>query len=60
MLRAAVLEELTISERIVRAGHEVVPRYRIIAPDGEHSIMVQLPDDIESRAMSACRSCAHS
>ena len=49
MLCAAVLEELTVSERVVRAGHEVVPRYRIIAPDGEHSIMVQLPDDIEAR-----------
>lgn len=49
MLRAAVLEELAVSERVVRAGHEVVPRYRIFAPDGEHGVIVQLPDDIAAR-----------
>ena len=49
MLRASILEELAISERIVRDGHEVVPRYLVIAPDGEHTIMVQLPDDIGAR-----------
>ena len=49
MLRASVLEELAISERVVRSGHEVVPRYLVIAQDGEHTMMVQLPDDIAAR-----------
>lgn len=49
MLRTMILEELTFSQRVVREGHEVVPRFRVVAPDGEHTIMVQLPDDLEAR-----------
>ena len=48
-MRNLILEELTLSERIICAGHEVVPRYRIFAPDGEHTMMVQLPNDIAVR-----------
>lgn len=56
-MRTRIIEELILSERIVRTGHEVVPRYRIMAPDGEHSMLVQLPDDITARSerMSAVR-----
>ena len=49
MNRAMVLEELTFTQRVVREGHEVVPRFRVLAPDGEHTIMVQFPDDLEAR-----------
>ena len=49
VLRSEILDELSLSERIVRDGHEVVPRFRIIAPDGEHTMMVQLPDDLAAR-----------
>jgi|GEM_PF-2251716 len=34
-MRSAMLEELALSERIVRDGHEVVPRVRVIAPEGQ-------------------------
>ena len=30
MMRNLILEELAFSERVVRSGHEVVPRYRMI------------------------------
>ena len=49
MLHAAVLEELEFSERVVRGGHEVVPRFRIIAPDGEHTVLLPLPDETAAR-----------
>src|SRR5450631_3913429 len=49
MLRSLILEELAVSQRVVREGHEVVPRFRVLAPDGEHTVMVQLPDDLEAR-----------
>ena len=49
MLRSLILEELALSQDIVRKGHEVVPRFRVLAPDGEHTIMVQLPDDLDAR-----------
>ena len=49
MLRALILEELAFSQRIVRDGHEVVPRFRVLAPDGGHTVMVQLPDDLDAR-----------
>ena len=48
-MRDVILDELRSSERIVRDGHEVVPRFRIFAPDGEHDVMVQLPDDLNAR-----------
>ena len=48
MQRAMILEELAFSQRIVREGHQVVPRFRVVAPDGEHAIKVQLLDDPET------------
>ncbi len=49
MLRAHIIEELAFSQRVIRDGHEVVPRFRVIAPDGQHTIMVQMPDDLAAR-----------
>ena len=48
-MRAVVLEELAFNERIVRGGHEVVPRFRINAPDGEHTVVLPLPDETAAR-----------
>ena len=39
------MTEFALSQRIVRKGIEVVPRFTVFAPDGTHSAMVQLPDD---------------
>lgn len=41
-LRDRMLEEIATSQRVVRGGDEVVPRFRIFAPDGEHVAFVQL------------------
>jgi len=49
-MRTTMLEELAVSERIVRDGHEVVPRFRVISPEGQWIIFVQLPDDLAERA----------
>jgi hypothetical protein len=56
--RETILAELNLSERIVRDGHEVVPRFSIQAPDGAHSVMIQLSDEVADRAkrMQAVRS----
>lgn len=48
-MRTTMLEELALSERIVRDGYEVVPRFRVITPEGEWIVFVPLPDDIEER-----------
>jgi hypothetical protein len=57
-LRDTILAELELSQRIVRTGLEVVPRFTIFAPDGTHTAMVELPDDpIErTKRMLAVRS----
>jgi hypothetical protein len=47
--REAILAELGLSERIVRGGYEVVPRFSIHAPDGPHSVMIQLSHDLAER-----------
>lgn len=49
-MRSTILEELALSERIVRDGHEVVPRFRVITPEGHWTILDQLPDDLAERA----------
>src|SRR5262245_51947282 len=48
-LRSVILDELAASERIVRNGNEVVPRYHIGAPDGEYIIFAQVSDDLRQR-----------
>ena len=44
-MRTALLEEIALSEDIVRKGVEVVPRFRITVPDGEYRILMP-PDDM--------------
>lgn len=48
-MRATMIEELALSEKIVRDGHEVVPRFRVITPEGQWIVFVPLPDDLEER-----------
>jgi hypothetical protein len=44
-----LLEELGVSEAIVRDGHEVLPRFRIFTPSGHFIILMQLPDETAER-----------
>ena len=44
-LHAKLQEEMERSERIVLDGHEFVPRFRVIAPDGDYHILVPMPED---------------
>ena len=48
-MRSTMLDELALSERIVRDGHEIVPRFRVITPEGEWIVFVPLPDDLAER-----------
>lgn len=44
-LKNALLEELGVSEAIVRDGHVVIPRFRIVAPREQFVILLRLPVD---------------
>lgn len=44
-----LIDEMAMSEGIVRDGNEVVPRLRIFTPEGQFVIFVQLPDDARER-----------
>ena len=48
-MRTLLLEELARSEKIVRDGVEVVPRFRIVTPEGEFVVMIQMKDDLADR-----------
>jgi hypothetical protein len=48
-MRDLLLEELALSEKIVRDGAEVVPRFRTLGHDAEFTIFMPLADDIEER-----------
>ena len=47
-MSTALLEELALSEDIVRKGVDVMPRFRVTAPDGEYRILMP-PDDMTIR-----------
>ena len=44
-VEAILAEEMRLSECILRDGHEMVPRFRVIAPEGAFIILIQLPDE---------------
>ena len=49
-MRDLIEEELAFSRGIIQDGHELVPRFRIAtAEEGEVTIFVQLPDDLQER-----------
>jgi len=48
-MRDVVLGELRMSCAVVLAREEVVPRFRVLTPEGEWSVFVPLPDDLGER-----------
>ena len=44
-LRSRQQEELSWSERVVAQGTDFVPRFRVVAPDGDYHILVQMKGD---------------
>jgi hypothetical protein len=48
-LRRVLREELSLSEAIVRDGYDVIPRFRIFAPEGQFVILLQISDDADDR-----------
>ena len=48
-MKDKILEELQFSVGMVLGREEVVPRFRIVCPDGDWTIFVPLPDDIGER-----------
>ena len=55
--RSHILTELALSERIIRKGMGVAPRFTVFAPDGLYTAMVELPDGEQERSkqLSAIR-----
>lgn len=48
-MRDLLLDELRFSAGIVLSREEVVPRFRVICPEGDWTVFVPLPDDIGER-----------
>jgi hypothetical protein len=48
-LRKVLLEEMGMSEAIVRDGHEVIPRFRIFTADGDFVVLMPLSDNAAER-----------
>lgn len=48
-MRSELIGELAFSERLIRQGHEVVPRYRVYSTEGSFRVFIQMPDDINER-----------
>ena len=50
-MRKVLLNELQLSVAILLSREEVVPRFRIISPEGGWTMFVPLPDDIGERQL---------
>jgi hypothetical protein len=50
-MRDKLLEDLRLSASIVLAGEEVTPRFLVICPDGDWTVLVPLPEDIGVRQL---------
>jgi hypothetical protein len=48
-LYEVLISELKLSQRIVSDGDVVVPRFRIMGPEGHFVILMELPDDAKER-----------
>jgi hypothetical protein len=48
-VRDLLLDELRFSAGIVLSREEVVPRFRVMCPEGDWTVFVPLPDDIGER-----------
>lgn len=48
-MQARIRSELEFSASVVLSGEEVVPRFRILAPEGETVVFLPLPEDLGER-----------
>jgi hypothetical protein len=48
-MKDRIIDELRLSFDIVLSREEVLPRFRVVCPDGEWTVFVPLPDDIGER-----------
>jgi len=48
-VKEKVIDELRLSVSIVLSREEVVPRFRVMCPEGDWTVFVPLPDDIGER-----------
>ncbi|KAB2938004.1 MAG: hypothetical protein K8F92_15580 [Hyphomicrobium sp.] len=48
-MKDKVIDELQFSVGIVLAREQVVPRLRVLTPEGDWTVFVPLPDDIGER-----------
>ena len=48
-MKQKILDELQLSVAIVLSREEVVPRFRVMTPEGDWTVFVQLPDDVRER-----------
>lgn len=48
-MKDKLLDELQLSVAIVLGREEVVPRFRVVCPEGDWTVFVPLPDDIGER-----------
>ncbi len=51
-LTKAILEELVSSQRIIRSGVELTPRFTVFAPEGKYVAFMSLPEDPEERGVT--------
>ena len=48
-MREILLDELRFSASVILSGEEVVPRFRVMTPEGDWTIFVPLPNGIHER-----------
>lgn len=48
-LKRALQEEMDRSHAVIAKGAEVMPRFRVIAPEGDYSVLVRMSDDDQDR-----------
>jgi hypothetical protein len=47
-----ILDELSVSRKVVVAGEEVTPRFLVYTPSGNHLMLMPLPSDLGERLES--------
>lgn len=49
MIRAKVESTMRHAQKLIKAGHEVIPHFRVMTYDSDYMVFVPLPDDVEVR-----------
>ena len=47
---ASLMDELALSERLIRGGSDVLPRFRIFAPEGQYVVFMPPPEGSDEAA----------